>query len=149
MRSVTRSSARWLFALLVVPGLAYVAYRRPRRVFHNPVLGLDRGGLSQTPCAGSLRRPGIAYLLSAGAAIAVVVLGVTVWREFLPDLDEGSIWLHAEMPPGISLQKATDMVADLRRALERISGSVLRSSATSAATTTAPIRGRRRTWKRP
>ena len=42
---------------------------------------------------------------------------MTVWREFLPDLDEGSIWLHAEMPPGISLQKATDMVADLRRVL--------------------------------
>ncbi len=33
------------FALLVVPGLAYVAYRRPRRVFHNPVLELDRSGI--------------------------------------------------------------------------------------------------------
>ena len=41
-----------------------------------------------------------------------------MWREFLPDLDEGSIWLHAEMPPGISLQKATDMVAELRRVLD-------------------------------
>ena len=29
---------------------------------------------------------------------AVVLLGVTVSREFLPELDEGSIWLHAEMP---------------------------------------------------
>ena len=71
--------------------------------------------------ADSLRRPNIAYLVGAGAAIAVVILGATVWREFLPDLDEGSIWLHAEMPPGISLQKATDMVADLRRALDSFS----------------------------
>src|SRR6201999_3172861 len=28
-----------LFPLLVVPGLASLASRRPRRVFHNPVLG--------------------------------------------------------------------------------------------------------------
>ena len=105
------------FALLVVPGLAYVAYRRPRRVFHNRALEWIelnyRGAL-----AGSLHRPRIAYLLAVGAAIAVVILGATVWREFLPDLDEGSIWLHAEMPPGISLQKATDMVAELRRVLD-------------------------------
>lgn len=104
------------FALLVVPGLAYVAYRRPRRIFHNPALEWTERNY-QAGLADSLRRPNLAYLLSAGAAIAVVVLGLTVWREFLPDLDEGSIWLHAEMPPGISLQKASDMVADLRRVL--------------------------------
>ena len=104
------------FALLVVPGLAYLAYRRPRRVLHNPVLDWLEAGYRQA-LAGSLRRPSIAYVLSAGAVIAVVVLGATVWREFLPELDEGSIWLHAELPPGISLQKATDMVADLRRVL--------------------------------
>ncbi len=48
------------FALLVVPGLAYVAYRRPRRVFHNPVLDWFEAGYRQA-LAGSLRRPGIAY----------------------------------------------------------------------------------------
>jgi cobalt-zinc-cadmium resistance protein CzcA len=104
------------FALLVIPGLAYVAYRKPRRIFHNPVLGwLDVE--YRKVLTASLQRPRIAYVLSAVAAILMTVLGLTVWREFLPDLDEGSIWLHAEMPPGISLQKATDMVAELRQAL--------------------------------
>jgi cobalt-zinc-cadmium resistance protein CzcA len=42
---------------------------------------------------------------------------MTVWREFLPQLDEGSIWLHAEMPAGISLDKAAEMTAELRRAV--------------------------------
>jgi cobalt-zinc-cadmium resistance protein CzcA len=105
-----------VFALLVIPGLAYVAYRRPRRVFHNPALDWIEVRY-QKALQASLRRPSLALALSVAAAIAVVVLGATVWREFLPDLDEGSIWLHAEMPPGISLQKATDMVADLRRVL--------------------------------
>ena len=87
-----------LFALMVIPGLAYVAYRRPRRVFHNPVLEWVEAGYRRA-LQGLLRRPGIAYMLAAGAAIAVVILGATVWREFLPELDEGSIWLHAELPP--------------------------------------------------
>ena len=105
-----------IFALLVVPGLAYAAYRRPRRVFRNPVIAWIEAGYRDA-LAGFLRRPGIAYLLSAAAAVAVVMLALTVWREFLPNLDEGSIWLHADMPPGISLQKATEMVADLRDAI--------------------------------
>src|SRR5215472_12232578 len=104
------------FALLVVPGLAYAAYRRPRCIFHNRALEwIERN--YRDALAGSLRSPIVAYLASIGAAVAVVVLGLTVWREFLPTLDEGAIWLHAELPPGISLQKSTEMVAELRREL--------------------------------
>ena len=113
MPSATRSSARLLFALMVVPGLAYLAYRRPRRVFHNPVLDWLEAATG-AHCRARCAARSIAYALSAGAAVAVVILGATVWREFLPELDEGSIWLHAELPPGISLEKATEMVADLR-----------------------------------
>src|SRR5215469_1316278 len=63
-----------VFALLVVPGLAYAAYRRPRRTFHNPVLGWLEAGYRRA-LAGSLRRPAIAYVMAAGAAVAVVGLG--------------------------------------------------------------------------
>jgi len=105
-----------VFALLVIPGLAYAAFRKPRRVFRNPVLDRLEAGY-RGALARSLERPRIAYALGLGAAIAVLVLGAAIWREFLPDLDEGSIFLHAELPPGISLQKATDMVSDLRAAL--------------------------------
>ena len=104
-----------LFALVAVPGLAYLAYRRPRRVFRNRVLEWIEAAYRHA-LEGSLRRPGIVYTLAAGAAVAVVALGATVWREFLPELDEGSVWLHAELPPGISLPKATEMIAELRRA---------------------------------
>jgi cobalt-zinc-cadmium resistance protein CzcA len=104
------------FALLVIPGLAYLVYRKPQRVFHNPVLAwletAYRGALH-----GSLSRSRIAYIVSAGAAVLVVGLGVTIWREFLPDLDEGSIWLHGEMPAGLSPEAATEWAAELRNTL--------------------------------
>ena len=105
-----------MLAITLVPGLSYLAYRKPGRVFHNPVLGWIEARYRRT-LTGSLHRPGIVYLLSVAAVVAVIGLGMTVWREFLPELDEGSIWLHAEMPGGISLAKASQMDAELRAAV--------------------------------
>jgi AcrB/AcrD/AcrF family len=103
-----------LLALTLVPGLAYLAYRRPRRVFHNHVLGWIEVGYRRM-LHGSLRRPGIVYLMTAGATVMVVGLAMTVSREFLPELDEGGLFLHGEMVGGISLQKASEMDAELRK----------------------------------
>jgi cobalt-zinc-cadmium resistance protein CzcA len=105
-----------LLALTLVPGLAYLAYRRPRRIFHNPVLTWLEQAYRRA-LQRSLRRPGIVYATTAVAAAAVVALGMTVSREFLPELDEGSIWLHAEMTGGISLAKAMEMDAELRKVI--------------------------------
>ena len=105
-----------LFALLVVPGLAYMAYRKPRRLFRNPVLDWLEARYHRA-LEGLLHRPRIAAVLGGAAAAAVVGLGATVGREFLPELDEGTIWLQVQMPAGISLGKATEMAADLRKAV--------------------------------
>jgi len=105
-----------LLVLTLLPALAFLAYRKPQRVFRNPVIEwLERGYLQVLQ--GILHRPRIIYGLSAGAIVAVVWLGATVWREFLPELDEGSIWLHAELPGGISLATANKMAADMRDAI--------------------------------
>src|SRR5262249_8027882 len=105
-----------LFALTVVPGLAYVAYRTPRHLFTNSVL-TSLEVQYQRALAGLLGRPIIHLGIIGLAAIAVVWFGMTVGREFLPELDEGSIWLQVQMPAGISLNKATEMAASLRKAV--------------------------------
>ncbi|HEY8065961.1 MAG TPA: CusA/CzcA family heavy metal efflux RND transporter [Methylosinus sp.] len=103
------------FALVIVPGLAFVAYRRPTRLFHNPVIAWLESRYRRA-LGHLLDRPTIALCCAAITAVAVIVLGATVGREFLPELDEGSIWLQVQMPAGLSLRKATEMAADLRRA---------------------------------
>ena len=105
-----------VLALALVPGLAYIAYRAPRRVFHNHVLAAVEAAYRRL-LAALLRAPAIAYLFAAGAAVAVAVLAVSVPREFLPELDEGGLFLHGEMVGGISLAKASEMDADLRKAV--------------------------------
>jgi cobalt-zinc-cadmium resistance protein CzcA len=107
-----------VLALTLIPGLAYLAYRRPRRVFHNPVLtALDRR--YRRTLTRSLHRPRTAFVLIALAAGAVIFLAVTIERIFLPDLDEGSITIHVSMPAGISLATASQMAADLRKVVRK------------------------------
>src|SRR5215475_3687523 len=103
-----------LLALALVTGLAYLAYRKPRRVFRNYVLEWSKAGYRRT-LQGALRLPTIVYLMAAGAVVAVVGLAATIPREFLPELDEGGLFLHGEMVGGISLAKASEMDADLRK----------------------------------
>jgi cobalt-zinc-cadmium resistance protein CzcA len=42
---------------------------------------------------------------------------MTTGREFLPELDEGALWLQVQLPTGLSLDKASEMAGELRRTL--------------------------------
>jgi len=105
-------------ALLLIPGLAYVIYRKPRKIYHNKWLekitvayGRRIHQIMQPPKKVIL--PISIVLLSAG------ILSYTVGKDFLPELDEGSIWLQVQLPPGISLAKSKEMSDTLRaRTLE-------------------------------
>ncbi|MGD3197620.1 efflux RND transporter permease subunit, partial [Xanthomonas citri pv. citri] len=55
----------------------------------------------------------------ACAALALCVLallGGSIGRDFLPYIDEGSLWLQVQMPPGITLDKAATKANALRKA---------------------------------
>jgi cobalt-zinc-cadmium resistance protein CzcA len=105
-----------LTALALVPGLAYIAFRKPGRVYHNR--WLERLTVRYDRIlAKCLDQPQIIYGVVIFALLAVVGLGATVGRDFLPDLDEGALWLQVQMPTGLALNKASDMASELRRAI--------------------------------
>jgi cobalt-zinc-cadmium resistance protein CzcA len=58
----------------------------------------------------------LAVIPGTVAALTAIVLTVVVGKEFLPELDEGSIWLQVQLPPGISLDYASQMASELRKA---------------------------------
>ncbi len=103
-----------LCTLALVPGLAYLAFRNPRPIFHNkPLEWLGRA--YRAALGGLLDRPVLSYLAVGSAFVAVAVLGTMVGRDYLPDLDEGSLWLQVQMPSGLSLEAASEMANELRR----------------------------------
>jgi len=105
-----------LFALAAIPALTFVTYRKPGRIWQNPVFEW----LHEKYDAKLLRiikRPKIAIYPGLAATVIAIVLALTVGREFLPYLDEGSIWMQIELPAGISIQKATEMARDFRKVM--------------------------------
>ncbi|RTQ36591.1 efflux RND transporter permease subunit [Variovorax gossypii] len=105
-----------LCALTLIPSLAYVALRKPSKPFVNkPLVWLTAA--YRRVLARLLEVPAIAYGLSVAALAAVVVLGATAGREFLPDIDEGALWLQVQLPSGLSLDKASEMATELRHVL--------------------------------
>jgi cobalt-zinc-cadmium resistance protein CzcA len=107
-----------LTTLALVPGLAYYAYRRPGPVYHNRWLEWLTERYDRV-LAACIEQPRIVYGVVIFALLAVIGLGATVGRDFLPDLDEGSLWLQVQMPTGLALNKASDMASDLRRHILR------------------------------
>ena len=101
--------------LMLIPGLAWIAYRRPRKPFRNPVLEA-LGGWYECLLERIVGRRALAALAFGAAFVLVIGFGSTLGRDFLPYLDEGSLWLQVTLPPGISFDKATAMAGDLRRA---------------------------------
>ncbi|HVO46915.1 MAG TPA: CusA/CzcA family heavy metal efflux RND transporter [Steroidobacteraceae bacterium] len=105
-----------LTALALVPGLAYFAFRSPGHAYHNR-------WLERLTChyerwlAACIHEPRIIYGVAMFALLSVIGLGATVGRDFLPDLDEGALWLQVQLPTGLALNQSSDMASDLRRAI--------------------------------
>jgi cobalt-zinc-cadmium resistance protein CzcA len=103
-----------IVALTLIPGLAWLAFRKPRRMFHNrplEALGRRYGRFLER----GVGKAGWVVSTCVAAVVGLGLLGATIGRDFLPYLDEGSLWLQVTMPPGITLDKASAMSSELRR----------------------------------
>ena len=104
-------------ALILIPGLAYAVYRKPQKIYHNRWLErLTEIYKRQTTKIIAVPKKLIAPIIVVLAA--VVGLSIYVGKDFLPELDEGSIWIQAQLPPGMSLEKSSEMATVLRNSLK-------------------------------
>src|SRR5262250_1246650 len=97
-----------LRGVTLVPALATYLWRGDVRIRrHVPLERLTewygRVGLT------AWRRPGIVVAAAGVLVLGAVLLGASLGTEFLPQLDEGVIWLRANLPAGISLEKSAEV----------------------------------------
>ncbi|MGO2958149.1 MAG: efflux RND transporter permease subunit [Acetobacter sp.] len=105
-----------LSAIVLTPSLAFLAMRKPHKIFHNKPLeklhSWYHAGLGHI-----MRKPLLAYIGAIAAFVLVLVLGAHTGREFLPDMDEGALWLQVQLPSGMSLEKASSTADEVRKAI--------------------------------
>ncbi|MEG1934653.1 MAG: CusA/CzcA family heavy metal efflux RND transporter, partial [Rikenellaceae bacterium] len=105
-------------ALLLIPGLAFVAYRMPRKLYKNRWLE-KLTEIYNNQISKIIDKP--RKIISALIIILVGagILSATVGKDFLPPLDEGSIWIQVQLPPGISIEKSKELGAELRAEIKK------------------------------
>lgn len=107
-----------IMALLLAPPLLAIAFRKRIEDWENPLLVYARRGYVWL--LGYFVRFRVLVL---GVAIGLVVfslfIGGRIGREFLPYLDEGSLWVQVTLPAGVKLDEAKK-IADRYR--EVVSG---------------------------
>ncbi len=107
-----------LLALTLVPVLATYLFRNGVKAWENPMLGWMQR-LYEATLAVTLRRPVLTVGIAALAVAGAFGLGSQLGSEFLPQLDEGVIWVRANLPPGISLGKSAEVAARIRHIIEQ------------------------------
>lgn len=97
-----------LFTLTLVPALSSILLRKNVREKHNPiVLFFERG-------VGRLLT-GVYRNQKKSVIVAIVIMVITFFSakflgsEFLPELNEGALWVEAELPMSVSLTEANSI----------------------------------------
>ncbi|GAB3336862.1 CusA/CzcA family heavy metal efflux RND transporter [Larkinella ripae] len=106
-----------IFTLTLVPVLASFLLRKDVREKHNPVVEfITRNATKAFGFTFAHKK------LSLLAAAGLVIVGLSGFKllgtEFLPELDEGSIYVRASMPMSISLPESVKLTTQMRHVFE-------------------------------
>ena len=107
-----------LFTATIVPVLATYFFKDDTRVWRNPVLVwlIDRYARNVRWIVDHPWR----FTFAAFALIAALLsLWTRLGSEFLPQLDEGVIWIRSNLPAGTSLAKTAEIASEMRRLIRQ------------------------------
>lgn len=100
------------FSVTLVPVLASFLYRKEVQHRDSPVLQLARRLYEPTLKLG-LRRPWLVLGLASGLLVATLALGGRLGSEFLPELNEGALYMTFSLPSNVSLNEGRRLVPRL------------------------------------
>jgi len=107
-----------LFAILVAPVLASLFFRKDASEWENPLLLWLTGHYRTAVRSAILHRKRTVGIATALFAIAIyLTVGGPIGSEFLPHLDEGSIWVRGTLPPSEGPTASIDFTNKARLAM--------------------------------
>ncbi|NCI46233.1 efflux RND transporter permease subunit [Sediminibacterium soli] len=107
-----------LFTLTLVPALSSILLRKNVREKHNPVVTFFEKGVEKM--FGMVYRHQKKSLLVAVAVMSLSFFSAKfLGTEFLPQLNEGALWVTAELPMSVSLDEANKLSATMVEVLQK------------------------------
>ncbi len=107
-----------LVSFTLVPVLTHLALRRARRLPDSPLLAWARRAYDPV-IRISMLRPEIVLTLAAAALATALMLLPRLGSEFLPELNEGALYVTLTLPGNMSLTAGRKLVPLLREGLRR------------------------------
>ena len=107
-----------VFSVTLVPVLASFAYRKGAKHRESPVLKLAERAYGPV-LKFSLKRPALVLGLATAGLVAAGITLPRLGSEFLPALNEGSIYMTFSLPSNISLNEGRKLVPRITRILEQ------------------------------
>ncbi len=105
-----------LLTLTVIPVLSSLLFRRPPSGRESPLLSVLRRPYVAA-LRWCLRRPLVPVLCAGGGLVVAVFVFAILGKEFLPELDEGDLWVRAQFPTGISVEGVRPYTREIRERL--------------------------------
>ncbi|MCS6954017.1 MAG: CusA/CzcA family heavy metal efflux RND transporter [Bryobacterales bacterium] len=110
-----------VISMTLVPALATLLFRHGGGGWDNPFITRLAVWYRRT-LEVVLRRPGRVVAATAAVVASSVWLAFQLGTEFLPHLDEGTIWVRLNLPPGTSLDKTARVAEVIRGEVRRLAG---------------------------
>jgi cobalt-zinc-cadmium resistance protein CzcA len=101
-----------IFTLTLVPALSSILLRKNVREKHNPIVQFFEKGISKLLNI-VYRNQKKSVLIAVAVMILSFFSAKFLGTEFLPQLNEGALWVTAELPMSVSLEEATTLSAKM------------------------------------
>lgn len=112
-------------ALTLIPVLISFVYKRGLENFDKPIAQHKNPVLEflerkyKTTVQVILEAPKTAVIISFSIVFVLIGLGIRLGTEFLPELDEGSIFLRCFLPAGVSIQENATIAPGIRQVIAK------------------------------
>jgi cobalt-zinc-cadmium resistance protein CzcA len=105
-----------VLSVTLVPVLATFAYRKPHHHRESPLFRVTQKAYVPI-LEGSLHRPWLVLTLAMAALAAAVLVLPRLGSEFLPELNEGSLYVTCTLPSNVSLSEGRRFVPKITKLL--------------------------------
>ncbi len=107
-----------IFTLTLVPALSSILLRKNVREKHNPVVAFFENGI-QKLFERAYKFPRASLLIAFSFMALTFFSAKFLGNEFLPELDEGALWVKAQLPMSASLTQSKQISDKMTQALRK------------------------------